>query len=61
MFDVHNTIFHIFYFIGDIEFYVVVLSQAIGGNDGELRRFMNNFLHGIVSSEMKLKNWDEWK
>ncbi len=61
MFNVHNTIFHILCCVGDIELYVVVLSQASDGNDVELRGFMNNFLHGIVSSEMKLKSWDEWK
>jgi hypothetical protein len=47
--------------LGDIEFYIVILSYAGGGNDAKLRGFMNNFLHGIVTSEMKLKSWDEWK
>jgi hypothetical protein len=61
MFDVHSIIFHIFCCVGDIEFYIVVLSYVSGGNDVKLKGFMSNFLHGIVSSEMTLKNWDEWK
>ncbi len=54
MFNVHNIVFHIFCYVRDI-----VLSQVGGGNDVELRGFMNNFFDGIVSSEMKLKSWDE--